>query len=246
MTLLLFDIDGTMLLTGGAGMRALNRAGKVLLGDAFSFDGVQPAGGLDPLLFREAAVRSGVDDPSPYQERFKRLYLEVLREELEAGARGVRALPGVLALLGGLGRLALHQDLTLGLLTGNYREGALLKLAAAGIDSSLFTVSVCGDDAADRRAMVAVAKQQYSALAGRHRPPDSSKVIVIGDTPRDVDCAHSNGALCFAVATGPYSTRDLEAAGADVVVPDLTDPSPLLALMDEERKIPLPPGTVRS
>jgi phosphoglycolate phosphatase-like HAD superfamily hydrolase len=226
MTLLLFDLDGTLLWTSGAGMRAMTRAGKEVLGPGFSFDGIPVAGGLDPLLFGEAARRCGVDDPSRFEAQFKRLYVQALREELQAGAAGVWAFPGVLDLLNALAGL---DDVTLGILTGNFREGAWLKLEAAGIDRGFFSLSVCGGDAGDRRAMVALALQRYRARTSA--PPDPVLVVVIGDTPRDIDCAHANGAPCLAVATGNYSEQELEAAGADAVAPDLTDPAPLFTLI---------------
>jgi phosphoglycolate phosphatase len=226
MTLLLFDLDGTLLLTGGAGIRAMNRAGKGIFGDRFSFDGVEVSGGLDPLLFTEAALRFGVSDPARYHESFRRLYLRLLREELSAAPERVNALPGVLALLP---ELHLRADLTVGLLTGNYREATPYKLAAAGIELSVFKIAVFGDDARDRASMVALAMDQYSAV--RSAPVDPRRVIIIGDTPRDIDCAHLNGARCLAVATGRYTYQELQAAGADLTVSDLTNPAPLLSMI---------------
>lgn len=226
MALLLFDLDGTLLLTGGAGMRAMNRAGKGLFGDRFSFDGVEVSGGLDPLLFIEAALRCGVRDPSAHHDSFKRLYLEMLREELRAAPEGVIPLPGVLNLLE---MLRLREDQTVGLLTGNYRDSAPYKLSAAGIDQSLFQIAIFGDDAADRRSMVALAIARHEGAIAASI--DRRQVIVIGDTPRDVDCAHANGALCLAVATGRYSVDELRNTGADATVADLTDPTRLFSLI---------------
>ena len=128
--MLLFDLDGTLLLTGGAGSRALHRAGRAIFGERFSFDGVVISGGLDPLLYAEAASRSAIEDAHLHHERFHSLYLEALAEELEHGRDGVRVLPGIEALLG---RLNGEAGITLGLVTGNYRRAAPLKLRAAGI-----------------------------------------------------------------------------------------------------------------
>jgi phosphoglycolate phosphatase-like HAD superfamily hydrolase len=232
MTLLLFDLDGTLLWTSGAGMRAMMRAGKQIVGADFSFAGIEIAGGLDPLLFAEAARRCGVEDPSALEGQFRRAYVQILSEELRAGAAGVWAFPGVLDLLDGL---AGRDDVTPGLLTGNYREGARLKLQAAGIDSGIFSLSVCGGDAVDRRAMAALAKKLQGERTGI--APEAIRVVVVGDTPRDIDCAHANRAPCLAVATGNYSERELLAAGADAVVPDLTDPAPLFELMERAQSM---------
>jgi phosphoglycolate phosphatase len=226
MRLLLFDVDGTLLLTGGAGLRAMIRAGQALFGDDFSFDGVEVSGGLDPALFTEAALRFGVVEPQLYHERFRQLYLERLREELDLFGHEVNALPGVINLLN---TLSLRHDVIIGLLTGNYRMAVPYKLAAAGIDSSLFRIAVCGDDAVDRRSMVALAMQQQRDCT--EAPVNSRHVIIIGDTPRDIDCAHANGALCLAVATGRYSFTELKDAGADATVSNLINPEPLLAMI---------------
>jgi phosphoglycolate phosphatase-like HAD superfamily hydrolase len=227
MTLLLFDLDGTLLWTSGAGMRAMMRAGKQIVGADFSFEGIEIAGGLDPLLFAEAARQCGIEDPAALEGPFRRAYLQILSEELRAGAAGVWAFPGVLDLLDALtGR----DDVTPGMLTGNYREGARLKLQAAGIDNGIFSLSVCGGDAIDRPAMVALARRIHAERAGI--APEAIGVVVIGDTPRDIDCAHANRAPCLAVATGNYSEKELLAAGADAVAPDLTDPAPLFELME--------------
>jgi phosphoglycolate phosphatase-like HAD superfamily hydrolase len=227
MALLLFDLDGTLLLTGGAGMRAMNRAGKVLFGDRFSFDGVEVSGGLDPQLFTEAAFRFGVRNPSAHHDSFRRLYLEMLREELAVAPERVAPLPGVLRLLD---TLRSNANLTVGLLTGNYRDAAPHKLNAAGIDPLFFRIAVFGDDAVDRRAMVALAIARHEAAIAASI--DRRQVIIIGDTPRDIDCAHANGALCLAVATGRYTVQELIDAGADATAEDLTDSTPLFSLLN--------------
>lgn len=225
-SVLLFDLDGTLLLTGGAGARAMERAGRRIFGDRFSFDGVVVSGGLDPLLFAEAARLSAIADAHLHHEQFQHFYLQALAEELERGRDAVRMLPGIDRLLR---RLASEADTTLGLVTGNYRRAAPLKLRAAGVDPAQFQVSAFGDEAPDRPGMVRLAMERHHARTGRVLEP--SRYIVVGDTPRDVHCARANGCRCFGVATGRYSTQQLSSAGADVVADSLEDAAPLLELL---------------
>jgi phosphoglycolate phosphatase len=217
MTLLLFDIDGTLLLSGGAGIRAMNRAGKEIFNNEFTFDGIEVSGGLDPLLFNEAARRFGIPDPETYHDAFRTLYIRLLHEELTAGSARAHALPGVLALLD---ELQSCDDLVLGLLTGNYRQAAPYKLASVGIANAVFKVAVYGDDAPNRAALVALAIEEYQRGGAILTNP--REVVVIGDTPKDIDCAHANGGRCVAVATGRYSLQELISAGADLALSDLT------------------------
>jgi phosphoglycolate phosphatase-like HAD superfamily hydrolase len=121
-------------------------------------------------------------------------------------------------------------DLTLGLLTGNYTRAIPIKLGAIGVNPAWFEITAFGDEGESRAALVAVAIGKYAARSGA--PVDPRRVIVIGDTPRDVDCARANGCISFAVATGKFDVEALRAAGADVVVPDLSDPEPLLRLCE--------------
>ena len=119
----------------------------------------------------------------------------------------------------------------LGCLTGNYSSAAPLKLEAAGIDARAFGITAFGDEAATRPELTRLAMDK---LERRIRyEADPRRVIVVGDTPRDVEAAHAHGCVCFAVATGPYDRRSLEEAGADHVVDSLADPSPLLDLVHQ-------------
>ena len=230
-TLLLFDIDGTLLLTDGAGMRAMAAAARRLFGEAFRWEGIAPGGSLDPLIFAEAAVLNGMGDAGDHHDRFREHYLEQLPVELAASGDRLRVMPGVPALLEALRRRRDERDdVVLGLLTGNYGRGATVKLEHVGIDPAWFTLTAFGDEAPTRPQLVAVAMRKYEAQTGE--PADPRRVIVIGDTERDIDCARANGCVAFAVATGPTPIDSLRGARPDVLVPDLADPSPLLALLD--------------
>ncbi len=218
--LLLFDLDGTLLLTVGAGARAMDRAGKRVWGEAFSIASVNFAGSLDPVVVQEATRAARIVLDTAAHTRFRSLYASELREELLRPESQAFALPGVLSLLEGLRSSG---NASLGLLTGNYEETGSLKLEAVGIDPTWFSPRVWGDAAPTRPDLVRHAMQ----LTGH--PPDA--VIVVGDTPKDVHCAKVNGCRVLAVATGSCTKRELLEAGADHAVDSLDDPSPLLAML---------------
>ncbi len=230
MHLLLFDIDGTLLDTRGAGRRAMERVARRMFGEAFSFDRVNFGGNLDPLIFREAAAHNGLDDIDDAHDAFHAGYLGELDEELKNSNGEITALPGVLDALAHCRDLAGQGAVTLGCLTGNYTGAAPLKLRHVGIDPDQFTVTAFGDEAPSRPDLVPVAMTKH---AKHHsRPADPRRVIVIGDTPRDVDCAKQHGCVSYAVCTGAANREALTACAPDVLVDDLTDLSPLLALLN--------------
>jgi phosphoglycolate phosphatase-like HAD superfamily hydrolase len=229
--LLLFDIDGTMLLTGGAGMRAMAQVARQMFGESFRWEGIDPGGHLDPLIYHEAAQLNGIDRAHEHHAAFHDLYIAELELELTRSRHAVRCLPGVAAVVDQLRHRAREQgDVVLGLVTGNYARAVPVKLASIGIDPRWFTVNAFGDEAPTRPQMVALAMRRFEQQVGA--AAHGRRVVVIGDTPRDVACAHANGCLAFAVATGSYSVAQLEQAGADHAVPDLADPAPLLTLVD--------------
>lgn len=216
--LLLFDIDGTLVLTGGAGQRAMNRAFDDVFGIPEAFAGVDLAGRTDTSIVADAFARQGIEADADTVTRFRARYLACLQEEVPRPGAGTRVLPGIAPLLDALE----PQPRTfLGLLTGNYADAAEVKLAHFGL-WRYFRCGAFGDDHGDRNHLVPVALERARA---RGLPPhvETAHVVVIGDTPRDVACAHAHGARCLAVATGGYSRRTLEHAGADVVFEDLSD-----------------------
>ncbi len=230
-TLLLFDIDGTLLRTHGAGMRAMDVVARRLFGPGFHWEGIQVSGHLDPLIFAEAAAINGLDDVDTHHEAFRDQYILQLQEELQANRDRVRAERGVHAILDTLRQRADQQgDVVLGLLTGNYRQAGPIKLKAVGIDPGWFEVTAFGDEAPSRADLVPVAMQRYETLKGQPIAPH--RVVVIGDTPRDVACAAAHGCVSFGVATGRFRVDDLHQAGAHTAVENLDDPTPLFALID--------------
>ncbi len=230
--LLLFDIDGTLLLTHGAGMRAMRRAARILFGDHWSWDRVNYAGHLDTLIFRDAATLNGLHDHDAHHDRFRSRYIEELRSELRAQGTIVHAMPGILDLLGRLRQRERERgDIVLGLLTGNYTAAVPLKLSAVGIDPDWFSLTAFAEEAPDRPGLVAVALRKYAQRFGASADP--RRVVVIGDTPRDIHCAKAHRCVAFTVATGDSSLEALRLAGADHALPDLSDPTALLRLLDD-------------
>jgi phosphoglycolate phosphatase-like HAD superfamily hydrolase len=215
--LVLLDIDGTILLSAGAGKRAIHAALAPEVRDPAAFEGIRFDGKTDPQIVTEMLTRAG--QPAPTRERIELLcirYAGLLEAELALNGHRTRVLPGVAALLD---RLESESSVVLGLLTGNIARGAELKLRAAGIERSRFAVGAFGSDAADRPELPPIAVGRAEPHFGRR--PAGEEIVIIGDTPADVTCGRSVGARAIAVATGSYSTTDLSAAGAFAVFRDL-------------------------
>lgn len=224
--LVLFDIDGTLVLTGGAGLRAMNRAGKTVLGAANILDGVPVAGRTDWSILHDALARIGHSLDDDLFARLKETYVGYLREEIVHPGTGTKAvMPGIAELLPALRS---RDDMILALLTGNFAEGARIKLEHFDL-WHYFECGAFGDDAADRNALVPFAVERavgcgYPAVA-------YEDVFVIGDTPHDVACARAVGAVAVAVATGGYEVNALRATGAPHVFEDLSDTEAVLRVV---------------
>jgi phosphoglycolate phosphatase-like HAD superfamily hydrolase len=224
--LILFDIDGTLVLTGGAGSRAMTRAFLDVFGVRDGFEGILMAGRTDDLILTDAFAKARLPDDSARTARFRARYLECLAEEIRRPHPGKRVMPGIVRLLDALKARA---DVFLGLLTGNYPEAARIKLE----HFDLWRYFACGafaGDAVDRNSLVPVAVQRARACGFRLSGPRD--VWVVGDTPLDVACARAAGAVAVAVATGGCDAPSLHAAGADVVFEDLADTGRFLALLE--------------
>jgi phosphoglycolate phosphatase len=231
-TLLMFDVDLTLVDADGAGQRAMRTAGVEVCGQGFSFDGVPFGGRLDPLIFADAAARCGHTDAeaAALHDTFRAVYTRELGRLITDNGHTVTALPGITELLIALrDRAARGDGVMLGLLTGNYAQTAALKIQAAGLRRDWFTLGCFGDEADSRPGLTELAMRRYTGLTAA--PIDPARVVIIGDTPHDVHCAKAHGCTAFAVATGRTRADELREAGADIVVDDLEDPEPLLALI---------------
>jgi phosphoglycolate phosphatase-like HAD superfamily hydrolase len=217
--LVLFDIDGTILWTDGAGRRAVFGAlvehfGVVDPGD-HRFDGK-----TDPQIVRELLKKAGVSD-ADIDARLNRIlerYYALLREELDGADHREHVFPGVHELLD---ELEGRDDVVLGLLTGNIEAGARAKLTAVGIAPHRFVVGAFGSDHHDRPELPEIARRRAEKVLGH--PIAGRDVVVIGDTPADVACGVGIGARAIGVATGRYSVDELRACEAAAVFADLSD-----------------------
>lgn len=220
-TLVLFDIDGTLVLTGRAGVRALNRALFDVLGSRDALEGIAIAGRTDRAIITDALKSTGLVISDELVASVRDAYCGHLGGEVDSDSPHPKLiLPGVVAALDALDTLAASGAVAVGLLTGNFARGAEIKLGYFDLWSR-FRFGAFGDHHVDRRDLVPLAIEAAErAGAGRFA---ASQAVIVGDTPADVDCAHAHGAKAIAVATGGFDEAALRATGADVVVSDLLD-----------------------
>ena len=218
--LVLFDIDGTILLTSGAGRRAMIAAINEEVELANGGDRIRFDGKTDPQIVTELLAAAG-DSVPPSPERIAavcRRYVELLSEELARTTTRTTLLPGVRPLLD---RLHAEADIVLGLLTGNVAGGASLKLQSAGIDPGRFRVGAFGSDSPHRPHLPPIAVERAMRYFGRG--VSGNEVVIIGDTPADIACGECINARAVAVATGGYTVSDLQACRPYAVFEDLSD-----------------------
>ena len=225
--LLLFDIDGT-LVRGGPAKTAFEAALVETFGTTGDTEGVSFAGKTDPQIARELLSGVGLDRHE-IDAGFDALWTRYLGHlERHLVDRPMEILPGVTDLLDAL---TPHVDVGVGLLTGNIEGGARLKLGSASLWER-FHMGSFGSDHEERDELPAIALERAQQFWGRPVPP--TEAVVIGDTPRDVQCGRKGGARTLAVATGSYGVDELHATGADRVVPDLVSTGDVVSwLLDE-------------
>jgi phosphoglycolate phosphatase len=210
----LFDIDGTILVTGGAGGRAWQRAFEELHGVDVDIADHTDAGMTDPeiaaIVFREVVGREGTPE-----ERAKAIggYLKHLPDTV-AESEGYRTMPGIEALLDRL----IDDGVLLGLVTGNIEAAAHIKLARANLNR-FFSFGGFGSDSADRTEVTKAALGRGELVSGGALADGAC--IAVGDTPRDVRAGHGAGIRVVGVATGSYDIEELRAEGADFALPTL-------------------------
>lgn len=225
-TIVLFDVDGTLITSGGTGRRALERAFERRYNrlDAcahFSF-----AGMTDRAIFREGLRTIGEAATDEAIDTLLKDYLAHLADEVNAAP--VYAMhPGVVEALDALAPLP---HVALGLGTGNVEAGARTKIARVGLNH-YFDFGGYGCDAEPRAALILAGARRGAERLGV--PLESARLLIVGDTPKDIQAAHANGGQCLAVATGGASYEALVDAGGDWVVNDLSDPLALSVLLGE-------------
>ena len=212
---LLFDIDGTLLDSAGAGRAALERTFGEATAIAGAMANVALQGRTDRWILDEVTRQTGIEiDRAAFLPR----YYAVLEDELRR--REPEALPGAHALLR---VLAAREEAVLGLGTGNLRTAAFLKLTAAGLDG-YFEAGGFGDDHVDRAELLHAGARAVGWSTGE-------RLVVIGDTEHDVHAGRAVGAFVLAVATGTRTAEELRALDADAVCADLTDLEGLVAIL---------------
>jgi phosphoglycolate phosphatase-like HAD superfamily hydrolase len=222
--LILFDIDGTLVLTGGAGGRAMARAASDVFG-VNDVGSISMAGRTDSWIVAQIAARCGSTNGELLQ-RFHDVYIAHLTREIVQPGPRKGVLPGVRPLLD---TLASRDDVYLALLTGNFQRGAEIKLEYFDL-WRYFACGAFGDAVPERNLLLQKAIDRVVECGGpRVRP---SEVLVIGDTPLDVAVAVAGGARSLGVATGPYDVATLRASGADGVAGDLSDSAVVLKALE--------------
>ena len=223
--LVLFDIDGTLVWTAGAGRSAIGEALLSEMGATGPIDDYRFDGKTDPQIIVELMTAAGHPHATSAEhiEAVCRRYLKLLSGELAKRQTEIHVYPGIERLLA---TLEDRGDSLLGLLTGNLAAGAEVKLTAAGLDPQRFRIGAFGSDSGVRAELPPIAAVRAAPLMGR--VPTGEEIVIIGDTPADMTCGHGVGARAVGVATGRHSVVDLLAAGAYVAFEDLSDTSAVL------------------
>ena len=228
MILLLFDIDGTLVSTDGAGMRAFRRALQEVFDVRIDNTVIRPDGKTDPLILREILDHFGLSEQricDAHREMFER-YLEILEEEMTETMQSgrIQVLPGVMNLLNAL---SCESDFALGLATGNLEGGAWIKLEKAGLNG-FFHFGGFGSDSEDRTELTRIGIRRGT----QHVSPASVHgACVFGDTPFDILHGRNAGASVIAVASGGYGISDLQGLKPDLALADLTPTESIISFM---------------
>lgn len=229
--LLLFDIDGTLMRTAGAGREAFNRTFEKVYGIGSAFNQIMMMGRTDSGILKEALDNHGIGWHEDEVENFRETYYGYLVEEIEIPRSGKRLCPGVVELLE---RLQYEKLCILGLLTGNWRHSSFIKLRYFGIDE-YFTLGAFADDSPHREDLVPIALNTLNKQKQLDLPKDN--VFVIGDTPLDIQCAKPHGVRTVGVATGYHSMKDLKAEKPDFVFENLSKVDELIHVFMENEKL---------
>lgn len=224
--LLLFDIDGTLILTRGRGRSALTAAAEAEFQKPVHMTFKDFAGSTDRLIVLAMIRKNGieVEDVESAIDRVLARYVELLKLEM-GSPESVEILPGIKELLEALSQ---NGKFALGLLTGNIEPGARIKLNPAGLNP-YFPFGAYGSDAADRNLLPAIARERAEQLYRENFSAENTWII--GDTPKDIDCGKANGLRTLAVATSAWSVEELQAHRPDAALPNLADTGRVLEVL---------------
>lgn len=226
MRLILFDIDGTLIRSHGAGRASLVAALKELFGTAGPIDSYHMSGKTDARIVTDLLTAIGLA-PREIEVKLPQVYARMAEKGRTIfWEKEIAPCPGVDTLLPKLQR---QENVILGLLTGNASLTAPLKLKAAGINSDQFRVGVYGSESVDRNALPAIAAKRAESLTGT--AVDGKNMVIIGDTPADIMCARAGRATAVAVASGWHAAPTLEKYQPDYLLNDLRDTERVLDIL---------------
>ena len=223
--LVLFDIDGTLLWPDGAGRASMKAALEHVYGTAGPIETYRFGGRTDRQTVRTLLQEAGLS-PEQIWDRFEQVgpAMEIaLRKALQENRHNIRPCPGAIDLIE---VLSAHEDVLLGLVTGNFCQTAPIKLSAAGFDPAVFRVGAYGDEAEARTELPPRAIKRAMQLTGASFR--GTQIFVVGDTPDDVLCGHAVGAQSIAVMTGWVERSVLEVHRPDYIFDDLCDAQKVL------------------
>lgn len=222
--LILFDIDGTLYHGDGTGRAAFLDAGRELFGPRFAEHAFDLSGRLDPWIYSRFMELNGLARNERIDRDFREACHRHLRRRIESGRHNIRALPGTLELVRRIGEM---KEVTLGLLTGNWEANGRLKVESVGFDSQAFPVCAWGDDGPTRDDLPPVARRRFVETRGSEI--GFERVVIVGDTVHDVNCARAHGCRSLAVCTGGGRPDELRRAGVDRIVSDLSATDEVIA-----------------
>ncbi len=227
--LLLFDIDGTLIRSAGAGKNAMEQALEVVYCVKSGLRDIQMMGRTDPSIVDEVVLQYHLVDSEEKRERFRNFYFNLLEEEIKIEKPEKRICNGIEPLL-----KTLHQreDTVLGLLTGNWRQSGLIKLKHFGIDG-FFEIGAFADDSPLRNELVPIAVERAEKRKGRSILKEN--VFVIGDTPLDIQGARPSGVKTVAVATGIHTMDQLASEKPDFLFEDFGDNDKFMEMIFDHR-----------
>jgi len=226
-TMLLFDIDLTLLFTGGVGRFAINNAFKEIFGVDEAWGSTQPDGKTDSRIFGEIALRVlgrslRKKETALLLEKYRDEFMRMIKDESIGSFRLMPGIPGLLSVLDRKKRFAL------GVATGNIEETGWAKLERGRL-RRYFRFGAFASDSNERVEIVRTAIRRGEKLLGKKFPKEN--IFVIGDAPQDIEAAKKAGARSIAVATGRRSESELAAFSPDFVLPDLSDPERFLKIV---------------
>ncbi len=214
--ILLFDIDGTLLHTGGIGQKSIEESFEELYGVKINIKRGTFAGKTDHIIYTELTKKYGL---KPELGKFKKIYFKRLEKKL-AEKKNLKPLPGIHEFCS---TLVENEKFFLSLLTGNWRRGALLKIKYFGL-KKFFNTGIFGDGISDRNILGKIAKDTFK---------NSKKIVIIGDTPSDIMCANSNGLISIAVATGPFDIEELRKYNPHLLLENFKNQEKILKFLRE-------------